>query len=197
MRDRARQRRDLRRRRRALDPEFRLDAALSIARYLTAGLLLRRISRLAGYVAADAEADPGPFLAAARFRKRRVYLPVVGASGSGRLRFTETGAGQPLSPNRFGIPEPLSGAVVSPLFLDLVLVPLVGVDDQGNRIGMGAGFYDRTFQFLNGRAGWRKPRLVGVAYECQRVARLAPSPWDVPLDAVVTEAGLHWFNETE
>ena len=78
--------------------------------------------------------------------------------------------------------------------LDLVLVPLVGFDDQGTRLGMGGGFYDRSFATRLFRRYWRKPRLIGVAYELQRVAHLDRQPWDVALDGVVTEQRLYLFS---
>ena len=76
--------------------------------------------------------------------------------------------------------------------LDLVLVPLVGFDGAGNRLGMGGGFYDRSFAFL-GQRRWRRPRLVGVAFDLQRVDRLPRRAWDVPLDAVASERGCYRF----
>jgi 5-formyltetrahydrofolate cyclo-ligase len=68
-----------------------------------------------------------------------------------------------------------------------LLLPLVGFDETGNRLGMGGGYYDRTLSYLRQRKHWRRPRLVGIAHECQKVDALAPSPWDVPLDMIVTE----------
>lgn len=93
--------------------------------------------------------------------------------------------------NRFGIPEPDRNAKRLPSrLLSVVLLPLVGFDSDGNRLGMGGGFYDRTFGYAI-HSSARRPRLIGVAYECQRSADGLPRrPWDVPLDGVVTEAGL-------
>ncbi len=64
---------------------------------------------------------------------------------------------------------------------------------QGYRLGMGGGYYDATLAFMQHRRGWRKPRLVGLAYECQRVDTLPHEPWDMPLDAVLTERQLYRF----
>lgn len=75
--------------------------------------------------------------------------------------------------------------------LDVILLPLVAVDARGWRLGSGAGFYDRSLAHLRYGRRWRRPRLIGVAYEFQRVAQLEPQPWDVPLDAVVTERGFY------
>ena len=74
-----------------------------------------------------------------------------------------------------------------------MLVPLVGFDGAGNRLGMGAGYYDRTFAFRHARRHWRGPRLIGVAYDCQEVDAIDDRAWDVPLDGVVTESGVRMF----
>lgn len=188
----ARLRRELRRRRQAMPAADRIDAALAIAAHLTAALLNPRFRRIGAYVAVRGEADPGPFIAAARARGAELYLPALDRRRS-RLRFIRTPAGAPLVPNRFGIPEPASGSVVAAAFLNLVLVPLVGFDGAGNRLGMGAGYYDRAFGFRLHRTHWHAPRLVGVAYDFQRVDALDARPWDVPLDGIVTESGFRWL----
>lgn len=90
--------------------------------------------------------------------------------------------------NRFGIPEPL-GKAVAPQRLDAVCVPLVGFDGRGRRLGMGGGFYDRTFAVnaRKKRGNARGPRLIGLAHACQQVGRLPHEDWDVRLTGVVTE----------
>jgi 5-formyltetrahydrofolate cyclo-ligase len=74
-----------------------------------------------------------------------------------------------------------------------VLAPLVAFDARGIRLGMGGGFYDRTFAFLHRRTRWRRPVLMGLGYEFQRVDDVGGHPWDVPLLAVATEARLYRF----
>ena len=64
-------------------------------------------------------------------------------------------------------------------------------DASGERLGMGAGFYDRHFSFLKHRSAWRRPRLLGLAYEFQRTSGIDVRPWDVPLWGVVTELGVY------
>ena len=186
-------RRELRARRRALPPAYRIDAALAAAAALAASPAFRPAGRIAAFVAADAELDPGPFIAVARSRRRTVYLPVLDPRPARGLSFVRTAAGDPLAPNRYGIPEPTSGPPIDPRFLDLVLVPLVGFDGAGHRLGMGAGYYDRTFAFRHARRHWRGPRLIGVAYDCQEVDAIDDRAWDVPLDGVVTESGVRMF----
>ena len=117
-------------------------------------------------------------------RKREVFLPVLHGSSLFFSRFTERSV---LIPNRFGIPEPADEPLLRPSAMDVVIAPLVAFDESGNRLGMGGGFYDRSFRFLRYRRLWRRPRLVGFAFELQRVDHLDARAWDVPLDAVVTE----------
>ena len=70
-------------------------------------------------------------------------------------------------------------------------MPLVGFDPEGGRLGMGGGFYDRSLAYRNRHAYCRKPALLGLAHECQKVDRLALASWDVPLEATVTDRA--WY----
>jgi 5-formyltetrahydrofolate cyclo-ligase len=112
---------------------------------------------------------------------------------SGRLQFLPLEPGDPMRPNRYGIDEPAAGRAPWPLWtLDLILMPLVAVDRQGNRLGMGGGYYDRSLAALS--RGGRRPLLIGLAHQCQCTATLPDAHWDVPLDGVITEAGCHAFS---
>ncbi len=93
----------------------------------------------------------------------------------------------PLVDGPFGIRQPERGVEVAPMSLGVVVVPLVAADRSGNRVGHGAGFYDRTFA---GRPPGTGPLLIGVCHEMQVVECLDARPWDVPLDLLVTEVGL-------
>lgn len=99
--------------------------------------------------------------------------------------------------NRFGIDEPDTPLhqTTRSYGLDLVLMPLVAFDIEGNRLGMGKGYYDRTLKFLHLRRHWRKPRLVGIAYELQKFEQLPKQAWDIPLDAIVTEKAVYNINQ--
>jgi 5-formyltetrahydrofolate cyclo-ligase len=116
-------------------------------------------------------------------------LPLVQDDGS--LRFAPWRAGDPMQPNRYGIPEPVlePASTLAPDQLQWALLPLLGFDRGGGRLGMGGGYYDRAFAFRRGSAA--PPRLVGVGYAFQELPALDAEPWDVPLDAVVTEHGYH------
>lgn len=95
--------------------------------------------------------------------------------------------------NRFGIPEPKASPrqTLKALELDLLLLPLVAFDSKGNRLGMGGGYYDRTLAHLNRQKGWRRPRIIGLAHELQRVDGLKNNAWDVPLDGIITDQCLY------
>lgn len=188
---RRRLRAQMRRRRRALGARERQRLARDLARRLAGTPAWQRARRIACYLARDGEMDPGPLVVRAWACAKRVHLPVLAGP---RLWFRRYEPGSALSPNRFGIPEPDgAGPGCSPLGLDLVLVPLVAFDGAGTRLGMGGGYYDRTFAYLRHRVAWMRPRLVGVAYEHQFEPRLAAARWDVPLAGVATELGLRWF----
>jgi 5-formyltetrahydrofolate cyclo-ligase len=99
----------------------------------------------------------------------------------------------------FGISEPGSGAPGAALglparTLDVVFMPLVGFDRTGNRIGMGRGFYDRFFAHRARMRRWRRPLLVGIAYDEQCVPALLAAGHDVPLDALVTQSSVLRFD---
>jgi 5-formyltetrahydrofolate cyclo-ligase len=187
----------LRASRRGLDDRSQRDHALRVALRFRREIPFQRARRIAAYWPADGELDPRPLLNDALARGKAAYLPVlgerIGARPAVKLRFVRWIAGQTLRPNRFGIPEPARrGRHIRPARqLDLILLPLVGFDSTCNRIGMGGGYYDRTLAYLSLRRYWRRPRLIGVAHECQRVDKIEPRPWDIPLDAVVTERRIY------
>jgi 5-formyltetrahydrofolate cyclo-ligase len=124
---------------------------------------------------------------------KQVYLPILAGNPQEHLVFAPYRSDTKLKPNRFGIPEPQIGneELLTPQYLDLVLTPLVAFDASGTRLGMGGGFYDRTFAFLNHPGHFSKPRLFGLAYELQRVDHLPRQPWDVPLQGIITERAFY------
>lgn len=183
----------MRARRTRLSPAEQADAAFHVARRFASTALFQRSQHIACYLPQRGELDPTPLMQRIWAMRKTCYLPVLSPLNTGRLWFVPYRAGDPLTPNRFNIPEPhLSAAHRAPPWaLDLILTPLVAFDVHGNRLGMGGGFYDRTFSFLKNRRHWRKPRLVGIAYDFQRVDTLQSCDWDVPLHAVVTGTQLY------
>lgn len=188
-------RREIRTRRRSLSRTAQRRAAREVQRFaLDSGIMARR-RRIAFYMPADGEIDVLPLLHRVHAMGRECYLPTLDALPSGRLRFLRWQPGDRLYLNRYGIPEPATaiGGGLPAWMLDLLLVPLVAFDDAGNRLGMGAGYYDRTLAFLGRRRFWRRPLLCGVAHEFQRVAKLEAAHWDIPLDLCITDRQLHRF----
>ncbi|MCU7924609.1 MAG: 5-formyltetrahydrofolate cyclo-ligase [Candidatus Thiodiazotropha sp. (ex Dulcina madagascariensis)] len=151
--------------------------------------------RVAFYHAMRGEMDPAPLLQLAIRTGKTPYLPVLRQRPARGLWFAPYPQGAKLIDNRFGIPEPCfkHRRLVMPWALDLVFVPLIAFDAQGHRLGMGGGYYDRTFAYKRQRTHLRGPKLIGLAHEFQRVPRLSAKPWDIPLDAVITESCIHNF----
>jgi len=125
-----------------------------------------------------------------RYPHKHFYLPVLPAAPHPQLRFRRWHGGPLTYRNRYRIPEPLRGDSIAPHHLDLVLVPLVAFDESGARLGMGAGFYDRTFAFKRQMPG-SGPTLIGAAHQLQCVTALPTDSWDIPLRGVVTERQLY------
>jgi 5-formyltetrahydrofolate cyclo-ligase len=143
--------------------------------------------------------DPRPLMNYLWALGRSLYLPVLVGLHERRLWFSAYTPGDALVCNRYGIPEParVHGRRIKTTALDLVLMPLVAFDATGHRLGMGGGYYDQCFGFLNRRTCWRKPRLVGLAYEFQQLPFIKPEPWDVALDAIATERHVYHCNRID
>lgn len=186
-------RRLLRQTRRTLPPLEQKRAARDLYRQLAQHPLFRRARHVALYLPADGEIDPRPLLREAQRRGKATYLPVLKAWPPTRMVFQRLRPGEKLVRNRFRILEPrANGSQQRPVWtLDLVLLPLVGFDEDGGRLGMGGGFYDRSLAYRARRKNWQKPTLLGLAHECQKVGRLPLASWDVRLQATVTDGG--WY----
>jgi 5-formyltetrahydrofolate cyclo-ligase len=183
-------RRELRAARGALDPRQQTRASTGLCRVIAALPVFHRARRIAFYLAHGGEIDPKPVLELAATLGKTCYLPVLHPLGHNRLYFVRHSAGEPLIPNRFGIPEPLLRDPVPIWSLDVIFIPLVAFDAAGNRLGQGAGFYDRSLAIMRRRTG-RHPLLIGLAHGFQQMPQLHPAPWDVPLDGVATEHAFH------
>jgi 5-formyltetrahydrofolate cyclo-ligase len=182
--DRVALRRDLRTRRRATPASERIAAAEYLADHLLSLPFMPAHGHVAGYWAVDGEI--GLHAWQLRLPDSLSYcLPVLHEGN--RLRFAAWRPGAALVANRYGIPEPevAAGDLLAPEDMALVVLPLVAFDAQCRRLGMGAGWYDRSFAFRRDRAA--PPWLVGAAFAGQQVDALASEPWDVPVDAVCTE----------
>jgi 5-formyltetrahydrofolate cyclo-ligase len=166
-----------------------------LAAKAVAGLpMFRAGKRIALYLPFDRETDTAAIIAAARRRGLRIFVPVIVNRRHSRIRFypldgkTRRGV--------FGITVPKRVAhPTASRWLNLIVVPLVGVDAAGRRLGMGGGFYDRALEFRRPRRHWSGPHLVGLAFDCQRTESNFAEPWDVSLDSLATESGLQHYSK--
>lgn len=185
-------RRQMRQLRAGLSPEMRGHAAHAFAREAHRARLLKPGMKVAAYAAVRSEADLAALITRALKLHCRVYLPRVVDKRRGRMEFLRFEGFGRLQRNAMGLLEPAPSAPrIAPRELDRVFVPLIAFDTACRRLGTGGGFYDRRFAFLAGRPQWRKPRLIGVAYEMQRIPAVPAEPWDVAMDAVLTERRLY------
>jgi len=186
--DRKTLRAQMRRRRTQIPANVRITAAQSLAKQLLALPFASDCSHVAGYWAIDGEIALHAWQLALPTTVQ-YCLPLL--HHDGRLRFAPWRAGQPIQANRYGIPEPQveTRNLLEPEAMGLVIIPLVAFDAHRNRLGMGAGWYDRSFAFRSSR--YAPPWLVGAAFGLQQVETLPVAAWDVPLDAVCTEVTTH------
>ncbi len=175
--------------RRALTEEDQERAAWQLARQLSTLPLFRGARHLGLYVANDGEIDPGYILSMAQNQGKSCYLPRLSKLKWRPMVFAKDHPEAVYELNRFGIPEPKTSHrnTLIALELDLLLLPLVAFDTKGNRLGMGGGYYDRTLSHLNRQKQWRRPRVIGLAHELQKVDQLKNKSWDVTLDGIITD----------
>lgn len=184
-------RRELKRKRQALSPYQQRQAAIALCQRLKRLPDIRRAKRISLYLPVNGEIDPTPLLPWLRQRNVEVYLPVLRPFSANSLWFVVYRATTPMVKNRFGIAEPCPRFAANrrhrlPAWaLDTLIVPLVGFDAEANRMGMGGGFYDRSLAFMQRKGP--APTLIGVAHACQQVETLPVEPWDIPLNAVVSD----------
>jgi len=183
---------EIRARRRSLAANERRQHSVAIIGNLKRTRLFRSARRIACYLPNDGEADLIPLIDELSELGKQCFLPVLDTLRPRRLWFAPYLIGDSLVENRYGIPEPAVPArdYVPAWHLDLILAPLVAFDAQAHRLGMGGGYYDRTLAFRRRRHYWHRPRLLGIAFECQRVAALPQQPWDIPLNGVITESNI-------
>lgn len=197
MLDKQQLRRDIRARRRAMDQAQQQAASQSLLQNLINSPPFQSSQHIAFYLANEGEIDPHPLLDAAWQQGKRCYLPILDGNGENRLFFAPYTPDTELIPNRYDIPEPrhTPDQLHPGNELDLILVPLVAVDLEGNRMGMGKGFYDRTFEFRRTDKQCRKPILIGLAHSFQQIAKMQANEWDVPLEGLATEKSFTLFDK--
>lgn len=187
-------RRSLRAQRRGLSAAEQKLAAQRLLGLVAGTRLFRASRRIACYLPSDGEIDPSRIIERIWRMRKCAFLPVLARVSHDRLWFAPALPGAALARNRYGIAEPRVEAdeLVRAEDLDLILLPLVAFDARGNRVGRGAGFYDRSLAFRRYRRHLRKPHLLGLAHDFQRVPALPAEAWDVPLDGIVTDRCVYY-----
>jgi len=183
----------IRERRRNLSADKHQQYAKQLANYLPLHILQNNIQRIGVFLAQDGELNLQPSIHKLWKHQRLTFLPVLKPLPPNRLWFAPYSATSQLIPNRFNILEPnvLPNHMTAPSQLDCVLFPLVAFDLNGGRLGMGGGFYDRTFAHL--RKASQRPVFYGVALNEQQVDTIPIESWDIPLDGVATPQGFIEF----
>lgn len=190
---RAALRRQFKAQRRELPIQQRAARSRRIAIALRRARLFQPGQRIAVYSPTAGEVLLAELVEWLRRLRCELYLPRIVDWRARRMRFVRWDEDSPLREHRLGMVEPIEGPQLGTRQLDLVLMPAVAIDARGHRLGMGAGFYDRSFAYRT-KTAWRRPRLVAVVYDFQRIESLPAARFDVPVDAVVSERGLHWFS---
>lgn len=174
--------------RRSLTSLQQRQAGLALKKNLALQPIFIRSKAVALYLPNDGEIDTKPLLELALSMGKQCFLPALTPGSDKGMRFIRYFAHSTLRPNRFGILEPkldLNEHIKAPQ-LDLVLMPLVAFDQDGGRLGMGGGYYDRSFAFKKDNPQ-QKPYLLGLAHDGQQCESLPLEAWDIPLCAIVTD----------
>jgi 5-formyltetrahydrofolate cyclo-ligase len=157
--------------------------------------------KVAMYLANDGEIDPIEVMKWCWENGKQTYVPIIVQQKNNTLVFAQVHQCTEFIKNNYGIREPVvePDQVISAEHLDLVLTPLVAFDSNGNRVGMGGGYYDSTFEFI--KTGPEKPSLafgsddhpvlIGIAHEIQRVDKIDAEHWDIPINTVVTDKNVY------
>lgn len=181
----------LRQARQALSPAQQSAAAQDLFKLISNQDFFNSAQRIAFYQSADGEIDPRPLLKLALSEGKSCFLPVLSEDNPDSVAFSPYDTGTALIENQYGILEPVSReTVIPPAELELVFVPLVGFSRDCSRLGMGKGYYDRSFSFkLSDQDS--HPLLVGLAHESQLLDSLPVQNWDVRLDAIATDRKMY------
>jgi len=151
-------------------------------------------NNIACYFAQEKEFDCESIIKAVWQSQKKCFLPVLSTDQKNFLDFVLYRSNDALRFNRYRILEPINKVKIPSEALDVVIIPLVGFNEKGHRLGMGGGYYDRTFSYINEKKCAKTPFLLGLAYEIQRFRLLPNDVWDVSLDGVLTEEKLYYFS---
>lgn len=173
--------------RKSLDISQQNSAAIKISEKISNNIDMSHIRKVAVYLANDGEIDLSILVRELWQQGKSTYLPVVDQDCPGKLLFARYTANTSMIQNKYGILEPdITNTEMCPVeCLDIVFTPLVAFDCQGNRLGMGGGYYDRTLASLEFTQ--HRVLLVGLAHACQQAESLQQQSWDIPMDKIITD----------
>jgi len=179
-------RRRLQQQRQALTKSQQSVYSQQICQHVAQSDCFKNAQHIAFYTAVKGEANPLPLQQTAN---KSFYLPVLSSTKKFHLIFVKVDASTQYKNNIYSIPEPIYKPkdIIATEKLDLVIMPLVAADRKGNRMGMGGGYYDRSFAFKQ-IATINTPKLLGFAYDFQLINALNAAPWDIPLEYIATNA---------
>ena len=182
--NRAEIRQIIRQKRNALSPQQQTNAATLISDKIIQ--LVKPNDVVALYLANDGEISPNLTISQLQKNKVTTLLPVMHSFNKGYLNFQTYSKNTSMVKNSFAILEPQLNAqqTYNLSKINYIFMPLVAFDISGNRLGMGGGFYDRTLSKIDTLE--TKPKLIGLAHDCQQVDELPNQPWDIPLDFIIT-----------
>ena len=171
--------------RREMSAEDRARASEIICENVIRSREFMSASLIACYLPMYDEVDTRLIIERAWRANKRIFVPI--SRNNGEMLFREIRPDTTLQRNQMTIWEPQSGDFISPRNLQLVVTPTVAFDKYLHRVGMGGGYYDRCFSFLQHRKHWIKPKLAGVAFKCQEIEEITPNTWDIRLYRMFSE----------
>lgn len=165
---------------------YRQKASAQVCKKIASSPRYHQAKKIALYYSANGEIDLNILWHSAPYHGKFCYFPSLREDKL--LDFLPATPATPFKNNRFNIPEPdvNRSLAIDPQELDIIFLPLVSFDSQGTRLGMGAGYYDRSLE------GVTRPLLIGVAYDFQRFEYLKAQAWDVPLSGILTPNHFYW-----
>ena len=179
-------RREMRKRRRSLSGSAQKKASYALLRKFLKLPQYKTARNIGIYLTNDGEINPEQLIRKAWADNRNIYLPVLHPFRPGHLWFIEYRPDSRMKINKYGItePDPKYNKRIPAWQLDITAFPLVAFDQHGNRLGMGGGYYDRTFAFCS-QHRMPRPAMFGLAHRCQEVQELPTEPWDISLTSIL------------
>lgn len=185
-------RNEIRQKRKALHEDEVAKCSELVRRVVLEHEFLKQNRCIASYHSFSGEIDTVEINKALRLAGHHMALPVIHSEEKGLMDFYSYEKPEDLILNRFKIPEPVVSEenLVQPHKLEVVIVPLVGFNEKGERLGMGGGYYDRMLKKISCEC-----LTLGLAYDFQLIPEIKSQPWDMPLDEVITPTKHYIFNK--